>query len=186
MRNCVKCGFLFDCIRCPACAKERSRKRRIEYPEKVKEAIRKYKKKHSERIREARKVAYIKNREKYILRSIEWRIANREKSREAANKRRAKNREKQQIENNTRRARKRAMPGKISLGARDRLFKFQRGKCPCCGLPLGNDCHIDHIIPIYLGGANDDLNIQLLRKSCNLQKSNKHPVDFMQSRGFLL
>lgn len=35
-------------------------------------------------------------------------------------------------------------------------------------------------------GTNTDDNIQLLRKLCNLQKSAKHPVDFMQQRGFLL
>ena len=37
-----------------------------------------------------------------------------------------------------------------------------------------------------LGGLNADSNMQLLRAECNLQKSAKHPVDFMQSRGFLL
>jgi len=36
------------------------------------------------------------------------------------------------------------------------------------------------------GGSNTDDNMQLLRKLCNLQKHAKHPVDFMQERGFLL
>jgi 5-methylcytosine-specific restriction endonuclease McrA len=53
-------------------------------------------------------------------------------------------------------------------------------------LPLGDNYHIDHIMPLALGGSNTDDNIQLLRQRCNNQKCAKHPVDFMQSRGFLL
>jgi len=52
--------------------------------------------------------------------------------------------------------------------------------------PLGDDFHMDHIMPIALGGSNTDDNMQLLRKECNLQKQAKHPIDFMQSRGLLL
>jgi len=41
-------------------------------------------------------------------------------------------------------------------------------------------------MPLALGGANADDNIQLLRSTCNQQKHAKHPVDFMQQKGFLL
>lgn len=85
-----------------------------------------------------------------------------------------------------RRAAKRIAEGALSSGIRERLYKLQRGKCACCKLPLGQDYHLDHIIPLALGGTNDDSNIQLLRQRCNCQKSAKHPVDFMRERGFLL
>lgn len=75
---------------------------------------------------------------------------------------------------------------KLSVGLADKLFKLQGGKCPCCGLPLGENYHMDHIIPLKLGGPNNDGNIQLLRQRCNNQKNAKHPIDFMQSLGFLL
>lgn len=84
------------------------------------------------------------------------------------------------------RARKSANGGKLSKDIADRLFVLQRGKCACCGLPLGTDYHLDHIMPLALGGSNTDDNIQLLRSSCNHQKRAKHPVEFMQQRGFLL
>lgn len=45
---------------------------------------------------------------------------------------------------------------------------------------------MDHIVPLALGGSNTDGNIQLLRATCNQQKHAKHPVVFMQERGFLL
>lgn len=81
---------------------------------------------------------------------------------------------------------RRLADGKLSYGIKKSLFVLQRGKCACCGLPLGKEYHLDHIMPLALGGSNTDENIQLLRKRCNLQKNKKHPVDFMQSRGFLL
>lgn len=45
---------------------------------------------------------------------------------------------------------------------------------------------MDHIMPLALGGTNTDDNIQLLCPTCNRSKHAKHPVDFMQQRGFLL
>jgi 5-methylcytosine-specific restriction endonuclease McrA len=76
--------------------------------------------------------------------------------------------------------------GKLSKNIIERLFKLQRGKCACCGLPLGENYHMDHIMPIALGGKNVDSNIQLLKATCNRRKSSKHPVDFMQELGFLI
>lgn len=67
-----------------------------------------------------------------------------------------------------------------------RLFALQQGACPCCGQPLGDDYHLDHIMPVALDGTSADSNLQLLRATCNRQKSAKHPIDFMQERGFLL
>lgn len=99
----------------------------------------------------------------------------------------AANPEVKRVHNHNRRARKREAGGKLSKGLSEKLFKLQRGKCACgCQQPLGDDYHLDHLMPLALGGPNEDRNMQLLRAKCNLQKSKKHPVDFMQQRGFLL
>lgn len=90
------------------------------------------------------------------------------------------------IYSHNRRAKKKESGDKLSVDLQSRLYKIQRGKCACCGKPLGADYHLDHIMPLALGGANKDSNIQLLRSGCNQQKWTKHPIDFMQSRGFLL
>jgi 5-methylcytosine-specific restriction endonuclease McrA len=90
------------------------------------------------------------------------------------------------VKNQNRRARVRSVGGKLSKGLPEKLFSLQQGKCACCGLPLGDKYHLDHIVPLALGGTNTDDNIQLLRASCNNQKHAKHPVDFMRERGFLL
>ena len=84
-------------------------------------------------------------------------------------------------------ARKKANGGVISKGRSNELFILQKGKCACCHVKLdSSNTHMDHIMPIALEGKNNDMNIQLLCMSCNLQKHAKHPIDFMQSRGFLL
>lgn len=75
--------------------------------------------------------------------------------------------------------------GRLSKNIVESLLSSQRGKCACCGLPLGRDFHIDHIMPLALGGKNIDSNVQLLRSTCNLRKHAKHPVDYMQEMGKL-
>ena len=84
---------------------------------------------------------------------------------------------------------RRAIGKQSSISAKgliERLIKLQRGLCPCCNLPLGNDFHMDHIDPIARGGSIGSDNIQLMRAICNMNKSAKHPIDYMQSKGFLL
>ena len=77
--------------------------------------------------------------------------------------------------------------GKLSAGIGGRLLVLQRGKCACCRTSLDKSkYHIDHVMPLAKGGLNVDENIQLLCPPCNQAKHAKHPVDFMQSRGFLL
>lgn len=142
---------------------------------------------------------YANNREKSLSYSAAWATANPDKVRArnaawyAANRDRkaayhatwaAANRESMRIHFQNRRASQ--YGGKLSSGLAARLFKLQRGKCACCGLPLGDDYHLDHIMPIALGGTNTDDNIQLLRSTCNHKKHAKHPIDFMRSKGYLL
>lgn len=121
-----------------------------------------------------------------IARCREWRAKNPEKANESTRSWQIRNKDKVSVYKENRRAKKSNANGKLSSELKGRLFKLQRGKCACCGLPLGDNYHLDHIMPLALGGSNTDDNIQLLRQRCNNQKHAKHPVDFMQERGFLL
>lgn len=127
-----------------------------------------------------------KNRDARKAYNAKWRAENPDKVRAMEARCRAKNPEAFRIKVQNRRVRELANAGELSKDIAERLFKLQRGKCACCKEPLGNDFHRDHIMPLALGGANTDDNIQLLRAKCNLRKSAKHPIDFMQQRGFLL
>lgn len=125
------------------------------------------------------------NQEKVKAGNAKWRSKNMDKVRAYGVKWNAANPESRKIRNINRRARESGC--KLSNGLSEKLFKLQRGKCACgCKQPLGDDYHLDHIMPLALGGSNTDDNMQLLRKLCNLQKHAKHPVEFMRQRGFLL
>ena len=126
------------------------------------------------------------NREKSKSVSAAWRAANPGKVKSLSSRYYAENKEAHTLRNNIRRAREIGNGGALSKGLAERLYGIQRGRCTCCGKPLGKDYHLDHIMPLALGGTNTDDNMQLLRATCNRQKSAKHPVDFMQQRGFLL
>lgn len=51
-------------------------------------------------------------------------------------------------------------------------------KCVYCRVDLADGYHVDHIMPIALGGSNDKSNIQALCPTCNLKKGAKHPEQY--------
>lgn len=141
---------------------------------------------------QARKKAYdaawrAANADRVKANNTKWQEANTDKVRSYKTKWQAANPESRRIAAQNRRARKLANGGKLSADISERLYKLQKGKCACgCKQPLGDNYHRDHIMPLALGGTNTDDNIQLLRSTCNHQKGKKHPVDFMQQKGFLI
>lgn len=142
---------------------------------------------NAEKIRSAQASYYANNSDEIKARVNLYRAANPETVSQLKAAYRAANPEKARIHNRNRRARKLNAGGELSPGLSAKLFTLQRGKCACgCEQPLDGSCHMDHRMPLARGGSNTDDNMQLLRAVCNLQKGAKHPVDFMQSRGFLL
>lgn len=115
------------------------------------------------------------------------RAANPELARQKSREWFARNPEKRAIYEQNRRAKKRASGGKLSPDLKVRLFASQKGCCACCrrDLPI-EEFHLDHVMPLSKGGSHEDKNMQLLCQPCNQSKYAKHPVDFMQERGYLL
>lgn len=66
------------------------------------------------------------------------------------------------------------------------LIRIQRGLCVYCKTDVTKRRHVDHIMPLALGGSNDRSNLQILCVPCNLRKNRSHPIDFAQRMGFLL
>lgn len=142
-----------------------------------------------------RKKDFLKqSKERYKLANVEkvaaakrkWRENNPEKLRAAQLRWDKNNPEKKRVHRENRRARERNAPGVLSTDIKTKLFALQKGKCPVCRSKLSAKTDLDHILPLCLGGANEDKNVQLLCQSCNRSKSKKHPIDFAQSRGMLL
>jgi 5-methylcytosine-specific restriction endonuclease McrA len=68
------------------------------------------------------------------------------------------------------------------------LYKTQRGKCaePSCRADLKKTkYHVDHIMPLALGGTNGAENIQLLCPRCNIRKHSKDPYEWAKTNGRL-
>lgn len=199
MKTCVKCGTLFEGRYCKVCKKAIG----AAYYAKNREAHMKktnaWRDAHPEAVKAIRAAAHARDPEKARARQAAWRAANPDKVRQYSamayaradkQKRKSiiaewhkKNPRARGIHEHNRRAR---ASGKLSPDLPQKLFALQKGKCACCKRPLGKDYHLDHILPLALGGENVDSNMQLLRALCNMQKHKKHPVDFMQQRGYLL
>lgn len=156
------------------------------HPEKIKASVSKWNLANTEYLKEKRAARYAANPEAEKRKNAAWYEANKEKVSEYGKQWNAENPEAGRLKNNARRARKNASTGSLSKGITKKLFSLQKGKCPCCGEPLGENYHLDHIMPLALGGSNSDDNVQLLRKRCNSQKHAKHPINYMQEKGFLL
>lgn len=153
----------------------------------VNEMHRAWKASHPEIVKHSKAKYYAKNKDKVRASNDKWRSANPEKVKSIIARWAAANQEAIRTHKQNRRSRVRGASGKISKNVADRLMVLQKGKCACgCKQPLGENFHRDHIMPLALGGSNTDDNIQLLRPICNMQKYAKHPIDFMQSKGFLL
>jgi len=126
-----------------------------------------------------------RNKAKLKENLAKWRFKNPEAMAKSAAAWAKANPEARRINEQNRRAKCKSS-GVLSRGLTGKLLALQKGRCACCGLLLGKNFHLDHIMPLALGGTNTDDNIQLLRQRCNNKKYAKHPIDFMQEKGFLL
>lgn len=84
------------------------------------------------------------------------------------------------------RRRKSLTLNKLPRGTVRRIGDAQRWRCAICRASVKKAYHIDHIMPLKLNGAHEPCNIQILCPTCNVRKSAKHPIKYMQERGFLL
>ena len=156
---------------CSDCNKERSKKWREENRERFLLSMRNW---------------YQENKEHACAANRKWASENVDLMRKYGREWASRNKEYTLMQVHKRRAKKREVGGKLSVGLKEKLYKLQKGKCACCGANLDGVFHMDHIVPLALGGANIDSNIQLLRPACNSSKNAKHPIEYMQSKGYLL
>lgn len=159
---------------------------------------------------------YYAKREAYNQRSSDWQIANKEKARAAAKKWKDANQEhlraygKAKYDKNAERARamsaawKKANTHRVATNNRnrralraaavgqhtqqdiDRLRDLQSDRCAYCRKALRGKFHVDHILPLSMGGTNDPKNLQLTCGSCNTSKGSRHPLEHARLTGRLV
>jgi 5-methylcytosine-specific restriction endonuclease McrA len=67
------------------------------------------------------------------------------------------------------------------------ILEAQGHRCAYCRTDLSEvKKHVDHIMPLALGGSNGPENLQHLCQPCNQSKGAKHPDDFARQRGLIL
>ena len=188
-----KDGYTAQCKDCDKRYREINREKKLlqskEYYQKNKERIKENYLLNREFTREEKnkrnRESYQKNKGNKLLKIKEYRNNNKEKVSFRGSEYYQRNKGRIDLKNaryhrehpeirkrssHVRRALKKKLGGILSKGIIEKLFEQQLGLCPCCGLTLGDDFHLDHIMPLALGGTNTDDNVQLLRAKCNLQK----------------
>jgi 5-methylcytosine-specific restriction endonuclease McrA len=195
MKTCIKCGSQFDGKFCKPCKKLYLKEYRAKNKAKMYAVESAWRKLHPEAVKATKQRWKDKNptsnkeyyeKAKHVIRARvkKWVEENKERSAEYKKQYNKKNPE---VRVNGKAKRRIRIGGdKLPYGTIPKKYALQNGKCACCGISLGDKYHVDHIMPLALGGKNVPENIQLLTQKCNQQKSAKHPIDFMQERGFLL
>lgn len=143
------------------------------------------------RSREIKMASRIRNRDAELQKSREryWMDHSRTRTiRNAAQaKRRAANPEQHRAYLAKRRRQLRVATDHFTASDVRTIFQTQRGRCAenTCLVSLNAGYHVDHIMPLALGGTNSVQNIQLLCPPCNMRKRDLHPVRWAQSHGRL-
>ncbi|MGP1677876.1 MAG: HNH endonuclease signature motif containing protein [Burkholderiales bacterium] len=162
--------------------------RKPEDPEVRRQRDAKYRKENRDKDLARKRAAYMAaNKETVRLRAAERNREKRAERRVVEARWKAANNDKVRIYRQNRDRREKVDAGVLSVGLVRKLLLLQSSKCACCRVDLGKTkYHLDHVMPIALGGEHADSNMQILCATCNLSKSAKHPVEFMQQRGYLL
>lgn len=188
MSPCFKCGG-FEKLRdgkCKPCKKIRMDIWRAANKEKIRTQMKanyEATKNHQLSTQKARRAA---NPELFKERVKAWVDANPERMVELRKRWKTENRERVCAYSQDRRAKLALSGGSLHEDQIKGLMVLQKNKCAVCRTSLLKKFHADHVIPLSKSGENMIQNIQLLCPTCNLQKGAKHPIDFMQSKGFLL
>lgn len=169
--------------------KEYSRKSRESNSEKIREYDRLYKKQNKEQLADYRKKYYAENRVSLIERSRKYRIENPDYKLSTREWYR-NNLVKAAAYSSNRRARERLAEGSHTGDEVLFILKTKKNKCANCKINLIHNgpekYHVDHIMPISLGGSNSKENLQCLCPKCNLRKSAKDPLDWAKENGRLI
>lgn len=112
--------------------------------------------------------------------SLKYRNEHLETSTVNSRKWKAANPDKVSIHNRVMNAKRRRAPGKFTKADIQRIYQAQRGKCYYCGVSVGDDYHVDHVISLSRGGTNWPDNLVIACPTCNIHKQNKLPHEWSE------
>lgn len=117
-------------------------------------------------------------REELNKRNAAYRAANPETARAAVREHYKRNQQAYRARDRRRRAMLAGCGGSHTQMDIEALRAEQNGLCRYCCADLAHEFHVDHRMPIALGGSNEPRNLQLLCPDCNRSKGAKRPEEF--------
>ena len=156
------------------------RKWREEHPERPAEYYRIALESHPEQVLATRRAYYERAKDQIMAKVRAWQKANPERYSESQRKSRRSHPDTRRANDARRRARKRGNEACLNAEDIKAQYAAQEGKCFYCGADLPADYHVDHFVPLVLGGPSKRENIRIACPSCNTSKSTKHPSEFLK------
>lgn len=132
--------------------------------------------KNADRCRENSKKWAVQNQERRKEIKRDWARAHREQTRPAERRWAQENPDKRRAAFGRRRGRILDAGGSFTSADIEAIRIAQGNRCYICHKKL-KKYHIDHFIPLALGGTNEPGNLRLACPKCNTSKSDKHPHD---------
>lgn len=71
---------------------------------------------------------------------------------------------------------------KLTAGRRNVIASEQGWSCASCHEKLSHSFHVDHIVPLFVGGNNDNDNLQALCANCHCDKSHMEQVAYHEAQ----
>lgn len=124
------------------------------------------------------------NKERHAQNARAWSEANKNRRAQTnhtwleANKGRQDYKERKAMHERNRRALKRGGKGTHTYSDIKRQYQAQKGKCYYCKCNVGDNYHVDHVVPLSRGGSNGPENLVIACLTCNQAKYNKLPHEW--------
>ena len=173
---------------CRSCISEQSRKKYEENPEQAKERARRYREENPEKVKEQKRKERENNLDRYQEYLRQYYQENQETIKERSRKHYEENTERHQ--ECARQWRKENIGKKRSYEAKRRALEKSTSTTDPWELQqialFYKDCpkgrHVDHILPLALGGCHELSNLQHLKNRLNESKGAKHPDEWDDPR----
>lgn len=163
----------------------RSREWRAANTERAAENARKYYVANRTRHAELMRAWYVANKEQANQRGRSYYATNRALIRQRMRARRAAYPEKVKADKQRRRALESNAEGMHTADDIKARYERQKGRCYWCNVKVGNNYHVDHVVPLSRGGTNWADNIVIACPTCNLSKHDKLPHEWPQGNRLL-
>ena len=150
------------------------------------EEMRSYYASNSDSVKNSVNLWVSKNKDKHSTYVQKWALENAERKKSSNSLWKKNRKDLVNASIQKRRAAKKNQLGIVSCDIVEKLMGLQKCSCINCNKDLRLGYHIDHMMPLSLGGIHSDENLQLLCPTCNIKKHNKDPIAWANENGRLL